>query len=369
MYTQSNIIDALRKVNVPNEQTDVVSKGLVKKVSVNGLDVEIILKLEQEKAPFKDGIIAACKDAVKRFVSADLSTKVGFEMIEPVVDTSSNIGVHKVKNILAVASGKGGVGKSTVTANLSISLAKLGYKVGLIDADIFGPSVPKMFGLENEQPLARKENGKDVIIPALKYGVKILSIGFFVNPKESLAWRGPVAGNALKQLINDTEWGELDYLLFDMPPGTSDIHLTLVQTVSLAGAVIVSTPQDIALVDAVKGIDLFQKDQINVPIVGLVENMAWFTPAELPENKYYIFGKGGGKKLCEEMNIPFLGHIPIVQGIREGGDEGEPVATKENTILSNMFDELARNVAKRVEERNTALPPTQKVTLSNQEPK
>lgn len=368
-YTQSTIIHALKKVTSPNEKADIVSKGMLKKVDIEGDNVIIVIKLEEKKVAFKDGISAACTDAIKRQVSKDLNVSVQFEIEKPKVDPESNIGIHKVKNFIAVASGKGGVGKSTVTANLCVSLAKKGYKVGLVDADIFGPSVPKMFGVENEQPLAKKENGKDIIIPVLKYGIKILSIGFFVNPAESVAWRGPVASNALKQLINDTEWGELDFMIFDMPPGTSDIQLTLVQSVSLTGAIIVTTPQDIALIDAIKGIDLFQKEQINVPILGLVENMAWFTPAELPENKYYIFGKGGGERLCKEQNINFLGHIPIVQGIREGGDSGEPVATGENTILEGVFSTIADKALEQIQIRNEVLPPTKIVETSATVPK
>ncbi|ODU59332.1 MAG: sodium:proton antiporter, partial [Paludibacter sp. SCN 51-9] len=266
---------------------------------------------------------------------------------------------------IAVFSGKGGVGKSTVSSNLAISLAKLGYKVGLLDADIHGPSMPKMFGVEEERPYMEEVNGKEMIVPIEKYGVKLLSIGFFVDPANALIWRGSMASNALKQLITDAHWGELDYFVMDLPPGTGDIHLTLVQTMGITGAVAVTTPQDVALADARKGVNMFLGDKINVPVLGLVENMAYFTPAELPDNKYYIFGKDGGKRLCEELNIPLLGQIPIVQSIREGGDEGRPVAFSADSITAQAFIELARRGVARVECRNQTMDPTHKVEITH----
>jgi ATP-binding protein involved in chromosome partitioning len=269
-----------------------------------------------------------------------------------------------VKNIIAVASGKGGVGKSTVATNLAISLAKLGSKTGLIDADVYGPSIPKMFGAEDLRPGMEKVNGIEFIVPVEKYGVKMLSIGFFVKPDDALIWRGAMATNALKQLISETKWGDLDYLIIDLPPGTGDIHLTMVQTIPVTGAIIVSTPQAVALADARKGISMFKQEKINVPILGLVENMSWFTPAELPDNKYFIFGKDGCKNLAEELNIHFLGHIPIVESIRENGDNGTPSALQDN-IVGEMFRQLGENVAQRVEERNANLAPTQKVEMSD----
>lgn len=270
----------------------------------------------------------------------------------------------KVKNIIAVASGKGGVGKSTVCTNLAIALAQKGYKVGLLDADIFGPSIPKMLSTEGERPVSQKKGGRDLIAPIVKYGVKMLSIGFFVNKEDAVVWRGAMASNALKQLISDADWGELDYFLIDFPPGTSDIHLTLVQTLAISGAIIVSTPQEVALADAIKGISMFQADKVNVPILGLVENMAWFTPAELPENKYYIFGKDGCKKLAEEKGYALLGQIPLVQSIREGGDEGKPVALNTDSITGMAFDNLADNVVEAVDKRNKDLPPTNIVQIT-----
>jgi ATP-binding protein involved in chromosome partitioning len=264
-----------------------------------------------------------------------------------------------VKNIIAVSSGKGGVGKSTVSSNLAVALANEGYKVGLLDADIFGPSVPKMFGLEDARPYLEPVEGRELIRPEEKYGVKMLSIGFFVDPNNAVLWRGGMASNALKQLISDANWGDLDFFIVDLPPGTSDIHLTMVQTVAITGAIVVSTPQEVALADARKGISMFTGEKVNVPILGLVENMAWFTPAELPNNKYYLFGKEGCKRLAEELNIPLLGQIPIVQSICEGGDDGEPAATKIDTMTGQAFISLAQAVVTVVNRRNKEQPKTQ----------
>jgi ATP-binding protein involved in chromosome partitioning len=269
-----------------------------------------------------------------------------------------------VKNIVAIASGKGGVGKSTVSVNMAVALARLGYSVGLIDADVYGPSIPKMLNLESAQPVLQQIEGKDRIIPVEQYGVKVLSIGFFVDEKEALVWRGPMATSALKQLIHDGYWGDLDYLLIDLPPGTGDVHLTLVQSLAVTGVVIVSTPQAVALADAVKGISMFTGKSIRVPVLGLVENMAWFTPEELPDNKYYIFGKDGCKNLAAEMKVPLLGQIPLVQGIREGGDNGHPVAIDENSPSGKAFMELARETVRQVAIRNASADPTEIVQIS-----
>lgn len=267
-----------------------------------------------------------------------------------------------VKNIIAVASGKGGVGKSTIATNLAVALAEEKYKVGIIDADIFGPSLPKMFGVEDERPHVKKIEDKDIIIPVLKYGVKILSIGLFISRFDATVWRGPMASKVLKQLISDADWGELDYMFFDLPPGTSDIHLTLVQSLPVTGAIIVSTPQDVALADAIKGISMFTEKKIEVPVLGLVENMSWFTPEELPDKKYYIFGKEGCQKIAAKFKVPILGQIPIVQSIREGSDSGSPSVTH-NKIISQTFKELAINVVKQVEYRNQHLKPTKTVEI------
>ena len=271
-----------------------------------------------------------------------------------------------VKNIVAVSSGKGGVGKSTVAANLAISLARLGYKVGLLDTDIFGPSMPKMFNVEDARPYAVEKDGRQLIEPVEQYGVKLLSIGFFVNPDTATLWRGGMATNALKQLIADADWGELDYFILDTPPGTSDIHLTLLQTLAITGAVIVSTPQQVALADARKGIDMYRNEKVNVPILGLVENMAWFTPAELPENKYFIFGKEGCKRLAEEMNTPLLAQIPLVQSICESGDNGVPAACNIETITAQAFLNLAQAVVTVVNKRNREQEPTKIVGVKKQ---
>ena len=270
----------------------------------------------------------------------------------------------EVKNIIAVSSGKGGVGKSTVAANLAVALALQGHKVGLLDADIFGPSQPKMFNVEEARPYMVEVGGRELIEPAANYGVKLLSIGFFINKEDAVLWRGAMASNALKQLIGDANWGDLDYFLIDLPPGTSDIHLTMVQTLAITGAIVVSTPQEVALADARKGISMFTGEKINVPVLGLVENMSWFTPAELPENKYYLFGKEGGKRLAEELNIPLLGQIPIVQSICEGGDSGKPVALNPDSITGQAFQKLAENVVKQIDYRNEHLDPTKRVVVT-----
>jgi ATP-binding protein involved in chromosome partitioning len=268
-----------------------------------------------------------------------------------------------VKNIVAIASGKGGVGKSTIAANLAIAVAKLGHKVGIIDADIFGPSIPKMLGVEEERPQVKKLENKDLIVPIQKYDLKILSIGLFISKFDATVWRGPMASKVLQQLIRDTDWGELDYMFFDLPPGTSDIHLTLVQTVPVTGAIIISTPQDIALADAIKGISMFRGKAIEVPILGLVENMSWFTPEELPDKKYYIFGKDGAKKIAEKFDVPVLGQIPIVQSIREGGDSGVPPVI-DNKIIGKSFKDLAESFIKRIEYRNKHMKPTKVVEIT-----
>ena len=296
----------------------------------------------------------------------------------PILDIKGNITVDakqaarpepdkllpEVKNIIAVSSGKGGVGKSTVAANLAVALALQGHKVGLLDADIFGPSQPKMFNVEEARPYMVEVGGRELIEPAANYGVKLLSIGFFVNKEDAVLWRGAMASNALKQLIGDANWGDLDYFLIDLPPGTSDIHLTMVQTLAITGAIVVSTPQEVALADARKGISMFTGEKINVPVLGLVENMSWFTPAELPENKYYLFGKEGGKRLAEELNIPLLGQIPIVQSICEGGDSGKPVALNPDSITGQAFQKLAENVVKQIDYRNEHLDPTKRVVVT-----
>ncbi len=352
------IVDALATVRYPGTGKNLVEAEMIaENIRIDGMKVSFSLIFEKPTDPFMKSILKAAETAIHAYVSPEVEVTVTTESRQAARPEVGKL-LPQVKNIIAVSSGKGGVGKSTVAANLAVALAKQGYKVGLLDADIFGPSVPKMFQVEDVRPYAEQKEGRDLIIPVEKYGLKLLSIGFFVDPDQATLWRGGMASNALKQLIADADWGELDYFILDTPPGTSDIHLTLVQTLGITGAVIVSTPQEVALADARKGINMYTNDKVNVPILGLVENMSWFTPAELPENKYYLFGKEGVKRLSEEMNVPLLGQIPIVQSICEGGDSGAPVALNENSITGRAFEELAEHVVEQVERRNHEMPPT-----------
>lgn len=359
------ILDALATVRYPGTGKNIVESGMVEdNIRIEGMKVSFSLIFEKPTDPFMKSVIKSAETAILTYVSKEVEI-AGNISVKTVQTSRPEVGklLPRVKNIIGISSGKGGVGKSTVSANLAVALVKLGYKVGLLDADVFGPSMPKMFQVEDARPYAEKIDGRDMIIPVEKYGVKLLSIGFFVDPSQATLWRGGMASNALKQLIADAEWGDLDYFLIDLPPGTSDIHLTVVQTLALTGAVVVSTPQEVALADARKGINMFTNEKVNVPILGLVENMAWFTPAELPENKYYIFGKEGAKKLAEDMNVPLLGQIPIVQSICESGDKGTPAAMDENTITGRAFLSLAASVVRQVDRRNVEMEPTKIVTL------
>ncbi len=361
--SKDNVLDALGHVIHPEHENDIVSLGMVKDLVIDGKKVKFALKFKKSNDPFAATLRRACVSALKTNVDKDIEIEGNINIKEekpPVPEKP----LSRVSNIIAVASGKGGVGKSTVAVNLAVALAKDGFRVGLLDADVYGPSVPKMFDVEGIRPSFEKVDGKDRIIPVEKYGVKILSMGFFVDQKDALVWRGPMATSALKQLISDGNWGELDYLILDLPPGTGDIHLTMVQTVSVTGAIIVSTPQAVALADVVKGISMFTGEQVDVPVLGLVENMAWFTPAELPDNKYYIFGKEGCKKLAEEVNLPLLGQIPLVQSIREGGDVGEPVAIDETNPAYQAFNSLAKEIVKAVDYRNKSKAPTKIVEIT-----
>jgi ATP-binding protein involved in chromosome partitioning len=364
--TTQQILDALVHVRYPGTGKDIVSSGMVQgDIKIEGNKVRLSIYFEKLNDPFAKSVIKAAEQAVLTYVSDKIEIKGNIEAITKEVPKPQPTAIlPNVKNIIAVSSGKGGVGKSTVSSNLAIALASLGYKVGLLDADIHGPSLPKMFGLEKERPFIEEIDGKNVITPIERYGVKMLSMGFFVDPDQALVWRGSMASNALKQLITDAAWGELDYFVMDLPPGTGDIHLTLVQTLGITGAIVVTTPQDVALADARKGINMFMGDKVNVPVLGLVENMAWFTPAELPENKYYIFGKDGGLKLAEELGVPLLGQLPLVQSIREGGDAGRPIAADENSLTGQAFRELAIKVVERVEFRNASFEATKKVEMT-----
>lgn len=360
------ILDALTHVRYPGSGKDIVTSGMVQDdIRIEGRKVSFSILFEKPNDPFVKSVVKAAEAAIQTYIGEDVEIKGNIHaMTKEVPKPKDKPVLPGVKNIIAIFSGKGGVGKSTVSSNLAIALASLGYKVGLLDADVHGPSMPKMFGVEDARPLLEDVDGRQLIAPIEKYGVKMLSMGFFVDPNNALVWRGSMASNALKQLITDANWGELDFFVMDLPPGTGDIHLTLVQTLGITGAVIVTTPQDVALADARKGVNMFVGDKVNVPVLGLIENMSWFTPAELPENKYYIFGKEGGKKLAEELDMPLLGQIPIVQSIREGGDAGRPSAVDHQSITGMAFMALAERLVEVVAIRNSTQDPTRKVEIT-----
>jgi ATP-binding protein involved in chromosome partitioning len=360
--TKDQVTSVLKSIIHPSSEMDIVTMGIIGNVTTTDGKIEIELVFKSVNDPLKASLKKAVKLMLEEKFKIPADVKLTTEM-KPHAPRNETPVLPDVKNIIAVASGKGGVGKSTVATNLALAFAHAGAKVGLIDADIFGPSVPKMLGIEEERPQVKQENGKDLLIPVEKYGIKTLSIGLFVNPEDATVWRGPMASNALKQLITDTDWGQLDYLFIDLPPGTSDIHLTLVQTVSVTGAIIVSTPQPVALADVVKGINMFRNENISVPVLGLIENMSWFTPEELPDHKYFIFGKDGCARLAEKTGLPLLGQIPLVQGVREGGDEGVPVVAK-SSLGAEYFKKTAENLRIEIIRRNTNQEPTQKVEIT-----
>ncbi|MES2446879.1 MAG: Mrp/NBP35 family ATP-binding protein [Bacteroidota bacterium] len=351
MITTEQVLSALRNVEDPDLKKDLVTLNMIKDVKIDNNIVAFTLELTTPACPMKEMLKNACTNAVKHFVAADAEVNINItSRVTKPVDTTQ---LNAIKNIILVSSGKGGVGKSTVASNLAVTLAAQGAKVGLIDADIYGPSVPIMFGLVGAKPSAREtEAGKTLILPIEKYGIKLLSLGFFADPDQPVPWRGPMASNAIKQLFNDADWGELDYLFVDLPPGTGDIHITITQSFPIAGAVIVTTPQQVALADTRKGLAMFQMPSINIPVLGVVENMSYFTPAELPENKYYIFGKDGGKELATKYNVPFLGEIPLVQSITAAGDKGEPIAMDETSPLAQAFKEIAGKMAQQISINN-----------------
>ena len=359
------IKDALATVMYAGTKKNIIESGmLADDVHIDGMKVSFTLLFPKETDPFLKSTIKSAEAAIHYHVSPEVEVEIKTEFASKPRPEVGKL-LPQVKNIVAVSSGKGGVGKSTVSANLAIALARLGYKVGLLDADIFGPSMPKMFNVEQARPYASKVDGRDLIEPIEQYGVKLLSIGFFVNAETATLWRGSMASNALKQLIADADWGELDYFILDTPPGTSDIHLTLLQTLAITGAVIVSTPQSVALADARKGIDMYRNEKVNVPILGLVENMAWFTPAELPQNKYYIFGKEGVKQLADEMDTPLLAQIPLVQSICENGHKGTPAALDADTNTGQAIINLAQAVVTVTNRRNKEQAPTKIVEVKN----
>ena len=355
------IIEALKHVRYPGTGKDIVEMGMVADdMRIDGNKVSFSIIFEKSTDPFIKSVVRAAEVAVNTYVSEEVEIKGNITPVTLKAEEKPQVPLPGVKNIIGVSSGKGGVGKSTVAVNLAVALAMQGHRVGLLDADIFGPSMPKMLGLEDEQLYMREVDGRNLIVPAEKFGVKMLSIGFVVDKDKAVLWRGAMASNALKQLIMDADWGELDYFIIDMPPGTSDIHLTLVQTLAITGAVVVTTPQQVALADARKGVSMFLGEHVNVPVLGIVENMSWFTPATHPDEQYYIFGKDGGKELAEKLNVRLLGQIPLVAGICKSGDDGVPVVMQ-NTVSGVAFNRLANAVVDALDERNATLPPTERV--------
>jgi len=350
--TKEKVLEALSNVQEPDLGKDLVTLNMVKDIEIEGNYVSFTVVLTTPACPLKDMIKNACINAIKLLVNKEATVNVKFTSNTTTKRTDEGAVLPKVKNIIAVVSGKGGVGKSTVAANLALALSEGGAKVGLMDADIYGPSVPIMFGVRGERPMMMDIEGKGMIIPLEKFGIKLMSIGLLVDEKNAVVWRGPMASSAIKQFVTDVYWDDLDYLVVDMPPGTGDIHLTLMQTVPVTGAVIVTTPQDVALADAKKGIAMFGQAQMNVPVIGLVENMSYFVPAELPDNKYYIFGKEGGKRLADEYDLPFLGQIPLVQSIREGGDQGVPIMMSDDLVTKKAFEGFASYVVRSIAMRN-----------------
>jgi|TARA_B110000238_G_scaffold155932_1_gene168615 ATP-binding protein involved in chromosome partitioning len=368
-FNKEDILKALETITVAGEGKNMVESGAVKNIMTFADEIIVDLELSTPALHIKKRAESDIIKTIKKNLSEDAKVIVNIKIEAPVQPANPNLikgkSIPGIKNIIAVASGKGGVGKSTITANLAVTLSKMGYKVGVLDADIYGPSIPMMFDVVNERPLSTTIDGKSKMKPLENYGVKVLSIGFFTSPEQAVIWRGPMASKALNQLIFDAAWGDLDYMLIDLPPGTGDIHLSIMQSMPITGAVVVSTPQPVALADARRGVAMFQQENIQVPVIGIIENMAYFTPEELPENKYYIFGKEGAKNLSNDLNIPFLGEIPLVQSIREAGDNGRPAALQKNTPLSDVFEKLTKGVIKELENRNTILPPTEVIKMSN----
>jgi len=365
-FEEKDILKALSFVIEPDLKKDIVELNLVSNVSAEGNKISFDLKINNPALHNKKRVLEACELHLNRILDTTVELDVTISPIpkEPEMPKENKV-LPNVKNIIAIASGKGGVGKSTITANLAVSLANKGYKVGLVDADIYGPSMPLMFNVEQEKPMPIDKDGRSLIKPVESHGVKLLSIGFFASTDQAIVWRGPMATKALTQLFTEADWGELDYMLIDLPPGTGDIHLSLVQTVPVTGAVIVSTPQKVALIDARKAIGMFNLEQINVPVIGMVENMSYFTPEELPDNKYYIFGNGGLKDLAEQHKLPFLGEIPLVQSVREAGDAGRPAVLQDSTPQAKAFSDFADNVITQLNLRNLEKDPTKKVEITH----
>ena len=362
--TEADILKALSNVQEPDLGKDLVTLNMVKDIAISGNEVSFTIILTTPACPMKDMMRMASENAVKILVNKEAKVTVNFTANTSTTRKDNQQVLAGVKNIIAVVSGKGGVGKSTIAANLALALSEGGASVGLMDADIYGPSVPMMFGVRGERPLMKEMNGKGMIVPLEKYGIRLMSIGLLVDEKNAVVWRGPMASSAIRQFVTDVDWGELDYLIIDMPPGTGDIHLTLMQTVPVTGVVIVTTPQNVALADAKKGIAMFGQAQINVPIIGLVENMSWFTPSELPNNKYYLFGKEGGKRLADEYDLPFLGQVPLVQSIREGGDNGVPAMVGDDLISKQAFRDFTSTAVRNIAMRNANVSTTQLISVT-----
>ena len=364
---REDIFKALETISLPGEGKNMIESGAIQNVMTFADEVVVDVKMTTPAMHIKKRAEADVIKAIKEHVHPDAKVQVNIKVEKAPAQNPNLIKgrpIPGIKNIIAVASGKGGVGKSTVTSNLAVSLANMGFNVGVLDADIYGPSIPIMFDVANEKPLSVKIGGKSKMKPIENYGVKVLSIGFFTKPDQAVIWRGPMAAKALNQLIFDADWGELDFLLLDLPPGTGDIHLSIMQALPITGAVVVSTPQNVALADTRKGVAMFQQENISVPVLGIVENMAYFTPAELPDNKYYIFGEKGARHLAEDLRVPFLGEIPIVQSIREAGDAGRPAALQKNTVVSEAFEEFTRNTVEETVRRNTELPSTEAIKIT-----
>ena len=366
---KEQILKALETITVAGEGKNMVESGAVKNVMTFADEIVVDLVLSSPAMHIKKRAEADVIKTIKEKVSEEAKVTVNVKVEAPAKPSNPNLikgkNIPGIKNIIAVASGKGGVGKSTITANLAVSLSKLGYKVGILDADIYGPSIPIMFDVVKERPLSTTIDGRSKMKPVENYGIKVLSIGFFTTPEQAVIWRGPMASKALNQLIFDAAWGDLDYMLIDLPPGTGDIHLSIMQSMPITGAVVVSTPQPVALADARRGVAMFQQENIQVPVLGVIENMAYFTPDELPENKYYIFGKAGAKNLSEDLNISFLGEVPLVQSIREAGDSGRPAALQKETPLAKAFEKITKEVIKELNNRNEILPPTEVIQMTN----
>jgi len=368
-FKKEQILKALETITVAGEGKNMVESEAVKNVMTFADEIIVDIVLSTPAMHVKKRAEADIIKTIKEKVSAEAKVSVNIKVAAPVQAANPNLikgkNIPGIKNIVAVASGKGGVGKSTITANLAVSLSKQGYKVGILDADIYGPSIPMMFDVVKERPLSTSVNGRSKMKPVENYGVKVLSIGFFTTPEQAVIWRGPMASKALNQLIFDASWGDLDYMLIDLPPGTGDIHLSIMQSMPITGAVVVSTPQPVALADARRGIAMFQQKNIQVPVLGVIENMAYFTPEELPDNKYYIFGKQGAQNLSEDLNVAFLGEIPLVQSIREAGDSGRPAALQEETLLARAFEKITKKVIEELNSRNEILPPTEVIQMTN----